>query len=213
MTVKDFGITKEGIATKLYTLKNNNLDYQTIMEKPIESQKLFLELLLKAEKEVGFYTEGYKLLVEAFSSPDGLFVFTITKYIEKPTTPSNKPKVTPKKKIKNVNPKSNTSIYKFSSFEEFCEFCTAMHHIPNFQSKQLAKTIAFYLFNDTLQKKCSNIIHPDIHITHFQQSSKINCHYIIRKYRIYQSTNIILFVTSNKQFPLQHHIENLFCLP
>ena len=25
MTVKDFGITKDGIATKLYTLKNNNL--------------------------------------------------------------------------------------------------------------------------------------------------------------------------------------------
>ena len=60
-------------------LKNNNLDYQTIMEKPIESQKLFLEMLLKAEKEVGFYTEGCKLLVEAFSSSDGLFVFTITK--------------------------------------------------------------------------------------------------------------------------------------
>ena len=138
-------------------LKNNNLDYQTIMEKPIESQKLFLEMLLKAEKEVGFYTEGYKLLVEAFSSPDGLFVFTITKYIEKPYTPSNKPKVTPKKKIKNVNPKGNTSIYKFSSFEEFCEFCTAMHNIPNFQSKQLAKTIALYLFNDTYYLILSNI--------------------------------------------------------
>ena len=148
-------------------LKNNNLDYQTIMEKPIESQKLFLEMLLKAEKEVGFYTEGYKLLVEAFSSPDGLFVFTITKYIEKPTTPSNKPKVTPKKKIKNVNPKSNTSIYKFSSFEEFCEFCTAMHNIPNFQSKQLAKTIALYLFNDTYYLILSNINTESIYIHAF----------------------------------------------
>ena len=26
MTVKDFGITKDGIATKLYTLRNNNLE-------------------------------------------------------------------------------------------------------------------------------------------------------------------------------------------
>ena len=58
----------------LEDLKNNNLDYKTIMEKPIESQKLFLEMLLKAEKELGFYTEGYKLLVEAFSSTDGVFV-------------------------------------------------------------------------------------------------------------------------------------------
>ncbi len=138
-------------------LKNNNLDYKTIMEKPIESQKLFLEMLLKAEKEVGFYTEGYRLLVEAFSSSDGLFVFTITKYAEKATTSSNKLKVTPKKKTKHVNPKSSTSIYKFSSFEEFCEFCTAMHNITNFQSKQLAKTIALYLFNDTYYLILSNI--------------------------------------------------------
>ena len=137
-------------------LKNNNLDYQTIMEKPIESQKLFLEMLLKAEKEVGFYTEGYKLLVEAFSSSDGLFVFTITKYVEKPITPPNKLKVTPKKKIKHVNPKSTTSIYQFSSFEEFCEFCTAIHNTAC-QSKQLAKTIALYLFNDTYYLILSNI--------------------------------------------------------
>ncbi len=138
-------------------LKNNNLDYQTIMEKPIESQKLFLEMLLKAEKEVGFYTEGHKLLVEAFSSSDGLFVFTITKYIEKTGLSSSKLKVTPKKKIKNVNPKSSNSIYKFFSFEEFCEFCTAIHNTTKIQSKRLAKTIALYLFNDTYYLILSNI--------------------------------------------------------
>ena len=139
-------------------LKNNNLDYQTIMEKPIESQKLFLEMLLKAEKEVGFYTEGCKLLVEAFSSSDGLFVFTITKYVEKiANPPSNKLKVTPKKKIKNVNPKSTTSIYRFSNFEEFCDFCNAIHSTTKIQPKQLAKNIALYLFNDTYYLIFSNI--------------------------------------------------------
>ena len=126
-------------------LKNNNLDYQTIMEKPIESQKLFLEMLLKAEKEVGFYTEGCKLLVEAFSSSDENFVFTITKYVEKPVTPPNKLKVTPKKKIKNVNPKSTTSIYAFPNFEEFCDFCSAIHNTGKIHSKQLAKNISEYL--------------------------------------------------------------------
>ena len=144
-------------------LKNNNLDYQTIMEKPIESQKLFLEMLLKAEKEVGFYTEGHKLLVEAFSSSDGLFVFTITKYVEKPITPPNKLKVTPKKKIKHVNPKSTTAIYQFSSFDEFCEFCTAIHNTAC-QSKQLAKNIALYLFNDTYYLILSNINTESVYI-------------------------------------------------
>ena len=138
-------------------LKENNIDSNTLMEKPIESQKLFLEMLLKAEKEVGFYTEGYKLLVEAFSSSDGLFVFTITKYVEKATTSPNKIKVTPKKKIKNVNPKSTISTYRFSSFEEFCEFCTAIHNTTRIQSKQLAKNIALYLFNNTYYLILSNI--------------------------------------------------------
>lgn len=138
-------------------LKNNNLDYQTIMEKPIESQKLFLEMLLKAEKEVGFYTEGCKLLVEAFSSSDGFFVFTITKYVEKTLHSPNKPKVTPRKKMKKVNPKSTTSIYKFSSFEEFCEFCTCIHTKTNFSSKQLSKNISLYLYHDIYYLVLSNI--------------------------------------------------------
>lgn len=138
-------------------LKNNNLDYQTIMEKPIESQKLFLEMLLKAEKEVGFYTEGCKLLVEAFSSSDESFVFTITKYVEKPVNPPSKPKVKPKKKIKSVNPKSTTAIYRFPSFEEFCDFCTAIKNASRMYSKQLAKNISLYLFNDTYYLVLANI--------------------------------------------------------
>ena len=138
-------------------LKENNLDSNTLMEKPIESQKLFLEMLLKAEKEVGFYTEGYKLLVEAFSSSDGFFVFTITKYVEKVTNSPRKPKITAKKKVANLNPKSTTSIYKFYSFEEFCDFCMNIHSIQKINFKQLAKTISLYLYNDTYYLVLSNI--------------------------------------------------------
>ena len=138
-------------------LKNNNLDYNTIMEKPIESQKLFLEMLLKAEKEVGFYTEGCKLLVEAFSSSDGYFVFTITKYIEKIANSPRKLKVTAKKKTTNLNTQSTTSIYKFSTFEEFCDFCLSIHHLQKINLKQLAKTISLYLYNDTYYLILANI--------------------------------------------------------
>ena len=167
MKIEKLTENKSRVIVNSEDLKNNNLDYQTIMEKPIESQKLFLEMLLKAEKEVGFYTEGYKLLVEAFSSSDGVFVFTITKYTEKPAISSNKLKVTPKKKIKDVNPKSTTSIYRFSNFEAFCEFCTAIHNTTNIQSKQLAKTIALYLFNDTYYLILSNIHTEYTHIHAF----------------------------------------------
>ena len=63
-------------------LKQNHTDLHTIMTKSLENQGLFLNILSKAEKEVGFYTENCKLLIEAFSTPDDLFVFTITKYSE-----------------------------------------------------------------------------------------------------------------------------------
>ena len=157
MKIEKLTENKIRVIINLDDLKKNDLDYHTIMEKPIESQKLFLEMLLKAEKEVGFYTEGCKLLVEAFSSSDGLFVFTITKYVEKAITPPSKPKVIPKKKIKNVNPKSTTSIYKFSIFEEFCDFCASINTINKFSPRQLSKNISLYLYNDTYYLVVSNI--------------------------------------------------------
>ena len=130
-------------------LKENNIDSKSIMEKPIESQKLFLEMLLRAEKEVGFYTEGCKLLVEAFSSPDGIFVFTITKYIEKQKNPPKKIKVTPKKKQPELNIQSKISIYKFANFEEFCDLCICLNDFNQIKLKQLAKYISLYLYKNT----------------------------------------------------------------
>ncbi len=58
MKIEKLTDNKIRVIINLEDLKKNNLDFNTIMEKPIESQKLFLEMLLKAEKEVGFYTEG-----------------------------------------------------------------------------------------------------------------------------------------------------------
>ena len=86
MKIEKLTENKIRVIINLDDLKKNNLDFHTIMQKPIESQKLFLEMLLKAEKELGFYTEGCKLLVEAFSSSEDVFIFTITKYIDKSIT-------------------------------------------------------------------------------------------------------------------------------
>ena len=157
MKIEKLTENKIRVIVNLEDLKKNNLDYHTIMEKPIESQKLFLEMLLRAEKEVGFYTEGYKLLVEAFSSSDGFFVFTITKYMEKTTTPPNKVKVKAKKKTKTLDVKSEHAVYKFSAFETFCELCNSLNCLPNFSSKKLAKNISLYLYNDTYYIVLSHI--------------------------------------------------------
>ena len=59
-------------------LIKTNTDLNSIMAKAIESQKLFLEILSRAEKEVDFHTEGCKLLIEAFSSIDDFTFFYAT---------------------------------------------------------------------------------------------------------------------------------------
>ena len=45
-----------------------------------DSSSLLLEILNKAQKEVGFDTDGYKLLIETSYTGDNTCVFTITKY-------------------------------------------------------------------------------------------------------------------------------------
>ena len=114
MKIEKLTENKIRVIINLDDLKKSNLDFHTIMQKPIESQKLFLEMLLKAEKELGFYTEGCKLLVEAFSSSEDVFIFTITKYIEKSVNSSNKPQVKVKKKTIPPHLDKTTSIYKLS---------------------------------------------------------------------------------------------------
>ena len=104
-------------------LDETNTDIHSLMTKSLESQDLFLKMLHKAEKEVGFYTEGCKLLIEAFSSTDGFLVFTITKS-EKATSKSSsikEKKLVVKRKSTNLFEKQ--LIYRFDNFEQFCELC------------------------------------------------------------------------------------------
>ena len=70
-------------------LNINNNDASIVMSKVMESQDFFLNVLKKAEKEVDFCTDGYKLLIELIPSFDDLFVFTITKYIPNINTNNN----------------------------------------------------------------------------------------------------------------------------
>ena len=101
-----------------------NLDTYTMMSKSCKTEGLFFEILQKAEKEVGFYTDGCKLLIEAFSSSEGFLVFTITKYTYKDLQEELdicKKKV--KVKRKNINYSTKQSIYAFNNFDEFCSFC------------------------------------------------------------------------------------------
>ncbi len=135
-----------------------NLDTYTMMSKSCKTEGLFFEILQKAEKEVGFYTDGCKLLIEAFSSSEGFLVFTITKYTYKDLQEELdicKKKV--KVKRKNINYSTKQSIYAFNNFDEFCSFCNSLKNNYEFNSKDLSKKISLFLYNDIYYLLIKNI--------------------------------------------------------
>ena len=57
------------IILNIQDLEEKNIDLHSFMSNSIESQDLFYEMLTKAEKEIGFKTKDYKLLIESLAIP------------------------------------------------------------------------------------------------------------------------------------------------
>lgn len=155
------------IIIKKEDLKDTSLDLHTIMSKVITSQTLFLGILERAKKEVGFESIGHKLLIEAFYSNDDVIVFTITKFealkdkntisidVDITSEDSSRPKSNPfgktlkvKRKI-NKLPKSNFGIYKFNVFEDFCSFCNSLKKLSHISTYKLLSSSSVYLYKNT----------------------------------------------------------------
>lgn len=141
-------------------LIQNHTDLHSIMTNSLENQGILLEILSKAKEELGFNTENCKLLIEAFSTSDNLFVFMITKYEEKELKNSSQNLVSPKKlsvKRKSTNLNNVDVVYSFSKFEEFCEFCACINNIKYFDINKFSKNISLYLYNNTYYLTVNNI--------------------------------------------------------
>lgn len=150
-------------------LDETNTDIHSLMTKAIETQSLFFEMLLRAEKEVGFNTEGCKLLIEAFSSIDGVLVFTITKSEKLDCNSSNinnqRKKLIVKRKT--VNSSESGIVCSFNNFEQFCDFCNYINNISQFDIKKLSKNISLYLYNDTYYLIVEDINKNYMHLRKF----------------------------------------------
>ncbi len=118
----------------------NDLNVHSLMTKAIEKQDIFGTILKKAEKEVSFYTDGCKLLIEAFSSLEDVFVFTITKF--SPDNESKKKKLIAKRK--SFHRQSDYAICQFQTFDAFCEFCNSIKSLHKIEVAKLAKNITLY---------------------------------------------------------------------
>lgn len=158
MKIEKLTENKIRVIVKPSDLKFKNLDIHLLMTKALEKQTFFVSMLEKAKKEVGFNTDGCKLLIEAFSSSDDILIFTITKYSNQDLNVSNNTlskKLTVKRKSFNLI--TNQSIYQFENFEEFCNFCECISKTNNFDIKTFSKNISLYLYNNTYYLLIKNI--------------------------------------------------------
>ena len=63
------------IILNIEDLREKDIDFHSFMSNSLESQDLFLDMLEKAEEEIGFNTKDYKLIIEAIASSDRKLYF------------------------------------------------------------------------------------------------------------------------------------------
>lgn len=155
-------------------LNKNNINVHSFMSNSLQSQDLFYLILDKAEKELGFYTDNYKLIIEAISTYDEIFILTITRIVK--DSSCNKKNV--KAKRKTFKTDENILIYKFDSFDNFCElsnyiFLTKPNLISSLKnSKLFLYNSVFYFIINPLEIKLSLI--KNLHYIFLEFSEYIN---------------------------------------
>ncbi len=148
MRIEKLNENKIRIFMNLEDLREKDIDLHTFMSNSLESQDLFLDLLSKAEAEVGFKTKDYKLVIEALASSDGNFIFTITRVKPENSVSLKTPSIKPKVKRQSVKPNKLLSIYSFNTFDEFCDFCTYINNASTDKYISKLKSSSLILFKN-----------------------------------------------------------------
>lgn len=148
MKIEKLNDDKIRITLNIEDLEAEHIDFHTFMSNPIESQDIFLLMLEKAEKEVGFITDDYRLMIEALALSDGNFILTVTRMeVEaKEKTSYKKKKLSIKRKNFNIN--SNIAIYRFETFDDFCSFCNFTNNSILRNLHSFINNISLYSYNE-----------------------------------------------------------------
>ena len=123
-------------------LPNSNGDLESFMSNPSEARKSFLDILDKAEDEVGFFVGDHKVRIDAKSQYNGECIFTITKLIPKKKTLK---KATPVRV--STNRRDNCVIYSFTDIEHFINFCNFIKKQKITRLKDFCKYTELYKLN------------------------------------------------------------------
>ena len=134
------------ITLNMEDLKEKDIDFHSFMSNSIESQELYLDMLDKAEKEFGFVTDDYKIMIEALAMANGNFILTVTRIVPEKETKRREPKVHIKRKCPSLN--VQRAIYCFSCFDNFCDFCLNLNNKVVENISSFAKKQILYFYNN-----------------------------------------------------------------
>ncbi|MCI8481940.1 MAG: adaptor protein MecA [Clostridia bacterium] len=156
MKIEKLNDDKIRITLNMEDLKENDIDFHSFMSNSIESQHLFMTMLEKAEKEVGFVTEDYRVMIEALATSNGNFVLTVTRICPEGSknTYRNR-KLNIKRKIPNFDVKK--SIYCFNCFEDFLSYGEFLKHDVLSNLDALSSSTKLYAYNNKYYFVIKNI--------------------------------------------------------
>ncbi len=154
MKIEKLNENKIRITLNMEDLRERDIDFHSFMSNSIESQGIFLDMLDTAEKEVGFYTDDCRIMIEALALKDGRFVLTITKFEHsKEKSSHEETKFSQKRKTLHIKRKrpafvGSKTIYSFDSFDSFCDFCTFLEKSPHKEElTEFSKASDLYEYN------------------------------------------------------------------
>ena len=178
MKIEKLNDNKIRITLNIEDLNERNIDLHSFMSNSIESQDIFMDMLDKADEEVGFNTDDCRIMIEAIALKNGVFVLTITKFehdVEKPTL--KRKNVHIRRKSPNIN--LEKTIYSFESFDSFCEFCTFLRSTLNEkQIEDFATKSDLYEYNSNYYLILSNINVNSKSLTHICSSITEFAHFV-----------------------------------
>ena len=138
-----------------------DMDITIFLSQALEDNLLLSNILKKANDEIGFNTDGCRLLIEYFFSSENVLVFTITKH-----SPKNQKKKLRMKKsqfaplddniVLGFNNDDNI-VFRFNTFEDFCLLCERIDKNSLLNLKKAIKNISLFLYNDTYYLLLKNI--------------------------------------------------------
>ena len=137
-------------------LLDKHIDFHSFMSNSLETQDIFLDILDKAEKEVGFITKNHKVRIEAFAMNNEDFIFTVTKLSDK-----NDKEIYKQTKLKFKRKKTENSIfqsvYKFACFDDFLSFTASLKNSDIKNIATFSKSVILYTYKNNYYLVLNNI--------------------------------------------------------